>query len=227
MSDFRLLMSQKEIAEKAGISQQMVSYIINGDRTPSIEVAVKLEKATGFPRESWLFPERHYNAYIPLLDGQDPGWEVCKYRIDLVNHITGLMLEDFSRHGNFQRMIEISSSFQGFDIKEIVMTFRVVTRRGLELLASSANVYKINHGDEFRWLYERAVAGLSVHVPYYPVPPYVLEGAEKEFAIALAHGIRCFMAVSSGRLWFSEWSMGRMMVWSPEVIDRLAWFIRA
>ena len=121
-------------------------------------------------------------------------------------------------------MLEISSSFQGFDNKEIVMTFRIVTRRGLELLASTP--FKINHGDEFRWLYERAVAGLSVHVPYYPVPPYVLEGAEKEFAIALEYGIRCFMAVSSGRLWLSEWSMGRMMVWSPEVIHRLAWFIR-
>jgi transcriptional regulator with XRE-family HTH domain len=36
-------MTQQEIAEKADISQQMVSYIINGDRTPSIEVAVKLE----------------------------------------------------------------------------------------------------------------------------------------------------------------------------------------
>jgi transcriptional regulator with XRE-family HTH domain len=231
MSDLRLLMSQKEIAEKAGISQQMVSYIINGDRIPSIEVAVKLEKATGFPRESWLFPERHYNPYIPLLDGEDPGWEVCKYRIDLVNHVTDLMLEDFSRHGDFYRMLEISSSFQGFDNKEIVLTFRIVTRRGLELLASTleslaSTPFKINHGDEFRWLYERAVAGLSVHVPYYPVPPYVLEGAEHEFAIALEYGIRCFMAVSSGRLWLSEWSMGRRMVWSPEVIDRLAWFIR-
>ena len=231
MSDSRFLMTQQEIAEKAGISQQMVSYIINGDRIPSIEVAVKLEKATGFPRESWLFPERHYNVYIPLLDGQDPGWEVCKYRIAMVNHVTDLMLEDFSRHRDFQRMLEISSSFQGFDNKEIVMTFRIVTRRGLELLASTLELlastpFKINHGDEFRWLYERAVAGLSVHVPYYPVPPYVLEGAEKEFDVALEHGIRCFMAVSSGRLWFSEWSMGRGMVWSKEVIDRLAWFIR-
>ena len=61
VSDSRFLMTQQEIAEKAGISQQMVSYIINGDRIPSIEVAVKLEKATGFARESWLFPERHYN----------------------------------------------------------------------------------------------------------------------------------------------------------------------
>jgi transcriptional regulator with XRE-family HTH domain len=230
MSEFRFLMTQQEIAEKAGISQQMVSYIINGDRIPSIEVAVKLEKATGFPRESWLFPERHYNAYIPLLDGEDPGWEVCKYRIAMVNHVTDLMLEDFSKHRDFRRMLEISSSFQGFDNREIVSTFRIVTRRGLELLASTleslaSTPFKINHGDEFRWLYERAVAGLSVHVPYYPVPPYVLEGAEHEFAIALEYGIRCFMAVSSGRLWLSEWSMGRRMVWSPEVIDRLAWFI--
>lgn len=226
MSDSRFLLTQNEIAEKAGISQQMVSYIINGDRTPSIEVAVKLEKATGFPRESWLFPERHYNAYIPLLDGQDPGWEVCKYRIAMVNNVTDLMLEDFRKHRDFHRMLEISSSFQGFDNKEIALTFRIVTRRGLELLASTAKVFKIHHGDEFRWLYERSVAGLSVHVPYYPVPPYVIEGGEKEFAVALEYGIRCFMAVSSGRLCFSEWSMGRMMVWSPEVIDRLAWFIR-
>lgn len=226
MSDFRLLMTQQNIAEKAGISQQMVSYIINGDRTPSIEVAIKLEKATGFPRESWLFPERHYNPYIPLLDGEDPGWEVCKYRIDLVNHVTDLMLEDFSKNGDFQRMLEISSSFQGFDNKEIGMTFRIVTKRGLELLASTANVVKIQHGDEFVWLYERAVAGLNVHIPYYPVPTYEIEGAEHEFSIAREHGIRCFMAVSSGRLWMSEWSMGRRMVWSPEVIHRLAWFIR-
>jgi hypothetical protein len=134
------------------------------------------------------------------------------------------MLEDFRKHRDFQRMLEISFSFQGFDNKEIVSTFRIVTRRGLELLASTP--FKINHGDEFRWLYERAEAGLSVHVPYYPIPSYEIEGAEHEFSIAREHGIRCFMAVSSGRLWMSEWSMGRRMLWSPEVIDRLSWFIR-
>jgi len=67
----KLLLTQQQIAKRSGCSQAMVHYTINGDRVPSTETAIKLEKATGVCREAWVFPDRHWNPYIPFGTGQN------------------------------------------------------------------------------------------------------------------------------------------------------------
>lgn len=61
-------LSQKKIAERVDISPSTVHYIINGDREPSKEMAIKLFIATGVAPAAWLFPENFYNPYIPFED---------------------------------------------------------------------------------------------------------------------------------------------------------------
>ena len=66
MSHKRALKTQQEIAKKIGASQSTVSYILRGDRTPSKDMAESLEGATAVCREAWMWPERHWNPYMPF-----------------------------------------------------------------------------------------------------------------------------------------------------------------
>ena len=62
----KVLMTQQEIATAIGCYQSHVHYMLNGDRSISIDNAMKFEQATGICREGWLFPERHWNPYMPF-----------------------------------------------------------------------------------------------------------------------------------------------------------------
>lgn len=45
----RSRMTQRELAELAGISEAMVSRILSGQNTPSLPVALRLAELTGVP----------------------------------------------------------------------------------------------------------------------------------------------------------------------------------
>ena len=62
------LLTQSEIANRAGLSQQAVSMILNGDREVSKGAAERLELATAVCRTAWLWPEHIFNPYIPFDD---------------------------------------------------------------------------------------------------------------------------------------------------------------
>ena len=83
----KVLMIQQEIADKVGHSQSHIHYILKGDRTPSVKVAVKLEEATGICREAWLWPERHLNPYMPFTDATI--CMSCPHRITRMKFVTG------------------------------------------------------------------------------------------------------------------------------------------
>lgn len=51
-------LTQIEIATKVGISQSYVSDLLNGVKTPSAQMAERLEQATGFHRLFWLYPKQ-------------------------------------------------------------------------------------------------------------------------------------------------------------------------
>ena len=50
MSKLKILMTQQEIADATGYSQSAIHYIFNGDRIPSVNRALSLERATGICR---------------------------------------------------------------------------------------------------------------------------------------------------------------------------------
>ena len=47
-------LKQVELAKRAGITEGMVSFILSGERRPSIDVAEKLAEATGTDPILWM-----------------------------------------------------------------------------------------------------------------------------------------------------------------------------
>jgi hypothetical protein len=81
----RLLLTQAQIAEATGFTQPFIHLILNGDRMPSAEAAVKLEKATGICREGWMWPTRHWNPYVPLCSA--PSCPTCINRVNRLRYV--------------------------------------------------------------------------------------------------------------------------------------------
>lgn len=48
--------TQTQIAAECGASQSYVCEILNGNKTPSADMARRLEKATGISRLHWMYP---------------------------------------------------------------------------------------------------------------------------------------------------------------------------
>jgi transcriptional regulator with XRE-family HTH domain len=48
---------QKEAAEHFGFDVTFVSQLVNGKRTPGLDNAILIERATGIPVEAWLSHE--------------------------------------------------------------------------------------------------------------------------------------------------------------------------
>lgn len=47
-------MSRKELAEKVGVSQQLISCYVSGDRSPSTETLIKIADALGVTVDSLI-----------------------------------------------------------------------------------------------------------------------------------------------------------------------------
>ena len=86
MSHTRVLQTQQKIADKIGASQSTISYILKGDRTPSKDMAESLEGATGVCREAWVWPERHWNPYMPFSESN-----LCLHCVNRIVRIRGIV----------------------------------------------------------------------------------------------------------------------------------------
>jgi transcriptional regulator with XRE-family HTH domain len=49
---------QTEAAKYLGFDPTFVSQLVNGARTPGLDNAIKIERATGIPVEAWLSTDR-------------------------------------------------------------------------------------------------------------------------------------------------------------------------
>jgi len=50
---FRVMI--KNILDKVDISSRHFSYLLNGDRNATASTAIQIERATGIPKELWVF----------------------------------------------------------------------------------------------------------------------------------------------------------------------------
>lgn len=46
--------TQEELAEKLGITRQMVSQLVRGTERPGLDLAVRIQKLCGIKVESWV-----------------------------------------------------------------------------------------------------------------------------------------------------------------------------
>ena len=124
-----MLLTQQQIAERAGISQPMVGYILRGDRTPSVETAIKLEKATAVCREAWLWPaDRHWNPYIPMTDSIR-----CTHCENRIGRVQQLVEFDWSHLDTVQDMMNY---FQAIikNPPHVMTSIRKIIPEGLKLI---------------------------------------------------------------------------------------------
>lgn len=74
-------MTQKQLAEFAGIPASVISEIIHGKRSLSKTVALALEKALGIPAEIWMNMQTQYELDSAAIAQRDGGSEVVSVTI--------------------------------------------------------------------------------------------------------------------------------------------------
>ena len=79
----RKLLTQREIAERSGLSTTTVHYILNGDREPSKASALALTFATWVAPAAWLYPEHFFNPYIPYESAFIEARMWCERKVDM------------------------------------------------------------------------------------------------------------------------------------------------
>ena len=57
-------MSQKEFAEKLGLSPRTISKLVNGEESISNDIAQKLEKLTNISMKTWLNLQAFYDRKV-------------------------------------------------------------------------------------------------------------------------------------------------------------------
>jgi plasmid maintenance system antidote protein VapI len=223
----KVLMTQREIADKVEHSQSHIHYILKGDRTPSLKMAEDLENATGICREAWIWPDRHFNPYMPFTDATQ--CMSCRNRITRMRMVTEKCVELVrgaeDKLQALKDVIEIAHVCNGFT-NDVTMSLRLITPKGLELLAAKGDwtAPQILTDEMFPWGLKKMRARETVHIPVYPwdLP---LE-ATKERAFGDRMGFRCLLALTSGKLVVIVVSRGIIMQWTPEIIERGEWFVR-
>lgn len=56
---------QYELAKMLGLADAHLSQLLSGKRTPGLSIAVRIERETGVPAESWLLSERGRSSKRP------------------------------------------------------------------------------------------------------------------------------------------------------------------
>lgn len=59
-----MLEKSKDLARAVGCTERFIHLIWSGKKKPGLEMAKRLEKATGVPRLAWLYPDEFDNPYV-------------------------------------------------------------------------------------------------------------------------------------------------------------------
>jgi len=211
------LMTQSEIAEAANRSQSSIHYILNGDRMPSIKMALSLERATGICREAWLFPERHWNPYIPF-EGLDI-CSICPNRHNRIMKSIEMAEAHFERAENkreaFKGVVEIYKTYTG--ISQARFVYREVVPEGLKLLACSEGadrqpLLELLPKDTFKQLYQFALNEQSVVIRNFPYDVNTL--CAEEINMYFKMKLKSKLSIARGGLFFSMHSCAISLDWT-------------
>lgn len=217
MSKLKILMTQQEIADSTGYSQSAIHYIFNGDRIPSINRALSLERATGICREAWLFPERHWNPYIPFEDIQS--CMTCPNRSNRIKKSIEMAEIHFEQAENkkeaFKGLVKIYKIYAG--VKGVEFVWRKVVPEGLKLLAcggryDSQIVPKLLSKDSFKHLYQSAMNGQTVVTPHFPYE--IPESWAEEINMFFPFKLKSMISIARGGLFFSMYSDVHSINWT-------------
>jgi len=213
----KFLMTQSEMAEAAGRSQSSIHYILNGDRMPSIETAINLERATGICREAWLFPERHWNPYIPFKNIQSCA--TCSNRPNRILKSIEMAETHFEQAENkreaFQGVVDIHKTYTG--VNWGIFVFKEVVPEGLKLLAYSEHrdgkpIPDLLPKDSFKQLYQFALDEKTIVTPHFPYG--LSESFAEEINLHFNLILKSMFLIARGGLLFSMYSDVVSLSWT-------------
>jgi len=212
------LMTQLEIAGAASLSQSSIHYILNGDRIPSVKAALSLEGATGICREAWLFPERHWNPYIPFNNIQSCA--TCHNRPKRILKSIEMAEIHFEQAENkreaFKGVVEIHKKYTGASWG--IFVFKEVVPEGLKLLAFSEHpdaqpVLEFLPKDSFRRLHQFALDEQTIVAPHFPYG--LSESLAEEINLHFNPTLKSIFLIARGGLLFSMYSDMVALNWTP------------
>ncbi len=216
-------MTQQDIADATRRSQSAIHYILKGDRMPSVDMAERLEKATGICREAWIWPERHYNPYIQFQGLRN--CLTCSNRTKRTQRVIETSITHFKNTKNkraaFEYLNLIAQIYTG--MSDVVFLWRKITKEGLPILAHSGHptmpALKTMSPDSFPRIWEIAQKQKTLAIEHIP---YGLdESWEKEIALFRKYQIRSTLIVAKGSLLWASYSIGIPMTWKPELSDQM------
>ncbi len=219
------LMKQNEIAKASGHSPQTISYIINGDRHPSMQMAEALEEATGICREGWMYPSRHWNPYIPFKG--NAFCVQCRNRVGRIRKSIEVMLVDFKVHRDFTRISQISITYTGQI--GLLFVWRELTPEGLSLLghAGEPPIPVVDMQTEevtpekIKWAREGTN---TLSVPHFP---YGLpDNWMREMRVLWDNQIKSLLSIMRSGLNLTLLSFDEPMNWTPEALKASEDFVQ-
>jgi helix-turn-helix protein len=223
------LMQQKEIAKAIGCSPSAIHYILNGDRTPSVKMAVQLEIVAGICREGWLFPERHWNPYIPFKGLT--GCLSCQNRGTKIHKAVKVIEEHFIVHKDFQAMVDIIMLYLGQ--AGVAIVIRELDGKGFELcgwageLPSIAPIPKFQSKEELPQKYAWGSTGNAILlVPHFPYG--IPDRWKNEMDFGFHNKLKSILSIQQGSLNLSILSFKHPMAWPSGVIpilENFVWYI--
>ena len=227
---FRILKTQAEIADLAGITQAAVSKYINGESVPMPDTAVKLEKATGCCRESWIWPERHWNPYIPFYN-EAMTCHKCPFRGTRVKFIMQTALQRFEEkpvRSTFKDLVYVGRVMHGID-REAVIIFREIIAPDYPILASSGpDPFADEPQDVVQWKDEF----FKMHpvVVSFPWPLGIVNDGSEYYKRAVRwgydHDVASALAVSYGRVEFNLLGIKEPIYYGKESVEGTKYFVK-
>lgn len=218
-----LLLTQDEIARRTGISQSTVSYVLRGDRTPSRTMAEGLEETTGICREGWMWPERHFNPYMPFAD--PTSCFRCERRVTRIRKTTdwciAYMEEAEDKDEALKQVVNLVYSING-GRESCVMSIREFTPRGMELIAHGANhpTPKLVTRKDWPWVYEQVEKGEIVYIPI--APDCFPAEAKLEREMTKLAGMKSVLALRAARFMVKVCTFTSCCLWTPKMLHELA-----
>jgi transcriptional regulator with XRE-family HTH domain len=219
--DVKILMTQQEIAEATGRTQPFIHYILKGDRSPSISFSTKLEEATGICREAWMFPERHWNPYIPFNDLI--ACITCPNRPARIKKSIEMSEIHFEQAENkreaFKGLVEIKKTYTG--IKNVVFIWREIVPEGLKLLACTERddyqtTPELLPNDSFKRLYQWALDEQSIVIPHFPYD--ISKSWAEEINLFFKMKLKSMLSIARDDLFFCMYSQVFSMNWTDSGI---------
>jgi hypothetical protein len=219
-----ILLTQAAIARCAKISQPMISMVLRGDRTPSVDVAVRLEACTGVCREAWLFPDRHFNPYQPICDS---GFcSTCPNRVTRVKFVGERLLEYLkttdSRRTALKHACKWFHIHIGYSEKTVKILWAEIIAEGFLLICQHGGppLPDFVPKELLPSLHLDASKGMVEAVKHIP-DDYPLKVSKEDRDFARRLGIRHALYISVGRTFNALVSTDSGFHWSEELLDYL------